>query len=220
MKLIIFRGSPRGKASNSQLLIDRFVDGLRAAGEEEPPVRDLKRTDRHEEQIQQLADADAALFFFPLYTDCMPGIVMAFFEKLREFRPRGGRPRVGFVVQSGFVESVHSLALERYLEKLCRRLGVPHLGTVIRGGGEGLKEKRAFGYREVTEAFARLGEHFARTGELDRGIVMNLRRIVRLPLPMRLLFGLLGLLGLTDLHWNRQLQANGAYRERFARPYA
>ena len=220
MKSIIFRGSPRGKASNSQLLIDRFVDGLRAAGAGEPPVLDLKRTGEHEEQIRLLAGADAALFFFPLYTDCMPAVVMAFFEKLRDFRPSGGRPRVGFVVQSGFIESVHSLALERYLEKLCRRLGVPYLGTVIRGGGEGLKEKRAFGYREVTEAFTRLGEHFGRTGELDAGIVESLRRIVKLPLPMRLLFGLLGVLGLTDFHWNRQLRAKGAYEERLARPYA
>ena len=151
MKSIIFRGSPRGAASNSQFLIDRFIDGLKRAGREEPPVLDLRTIGRHAEYVAAMADADAVLFFFPLYTDCMPAIVMAFFEALSSFTPGDAPPRVGFVVQSGFVESIHSLALEAYLEKLARRLGVRYLGTVIRGGGEGLKEHAALGYEEVVK---------------------------------------------------------------------
>jgi NAD(P)H-dependent FMN reductase len=216
MKLIIFRGSPRGAVSNSQVLIDRFTDGLKRAGKEEPQVFDLKAVRHHDEYVAAMADADQALFFFPLYTDCMPGIVMAFFEALAGFSPVEGRPHVGFVVQSGFLESVHSLALERYLEKLARRLGTRYLGTVIRGGGEGLKEHGAFGYEEVVQAFTSLGEHFGRTGEFDPAIVESLRRLKKLPLPLRLLFNLTRF---TDIGWNKQMKGNGVFGERHARPY-
>ena len=68
--------------------------------------------------------ADAVLLGMPLYTDAMPGLVMAFIEALA---PRVGavNPPLGFLVQSGFPEALHSRPLERYLEKLARRLGSP-----------------------------------------------------------------------------------------------
>jgi NAD(P)H-dependent FMN reductase len=71
------------------------------------------------------AQAECALLGFPLYTDAMPGVVKHFLEALEPLVGRPGNPPVGFLVQSGFPEGLHSRFVERYLEKLAARLGSP-----------------------------------------------------------------------------------------------
>jgi hypothetical protein len=127
-------------------------------------------------------------------------------------------PRLGFIVQSGFPESVHSHYLRRYLEKLCRRLGSPYLGTVIKGGVEGIRDQPAWMNRKLFRRFFELGRIFARTGEFDKELV------TRLGLPVR--FSGLGLIGAKLggkmgelMYWNKMLKNNGVYDQRFARPF-
>ena len=71
-------------------------------------------------------------------------------EKIVSMKPdlvlgtREGNPPVGFVVQSGFPEGLHSRYVERYLEKLAARLGSPYLGTIVaKASGERLDAVRA-----------------------------------------------------------------------------
>jgi len=53
----------------------------------------------------------------------MPGIVKVFIESLEPLCSREGNPDVGFIVQSGFPEAIHSRYVEKYLEKPSLRLG-------------------------------------------------------------------------------------------------
>lgn len=67
---------------------------------------------------------------------------------IEAFKPRvdiakaeGANPILGFMVQSGFPEALHSRLLQRNLEKLVRRLCASYAGTVVRGGGEALQSR-------------------------------------------------------------------------------
>jgi len=220
MKLVVFNGSPRGEKSNTRLLLERFLAGFGRTAGNEAEVHYLNRVRGQEAFREAFAAADAALLAFPLYTDAMPGLVKEFIETLAPLCGRQGNPALGFVVQSGFPEAAHSRAVERYCEKLTRRLGCRYLGTAVKGGVEGIQIMPPNMTRTLFASFEALGEAFGRTGTLEAGLVRRLAGRERLPLAMRLLYRLLGLTGLVNFYWNRQLKANGAWERRFARPYA
>ncbi|MGE5776053.1 MAG: NAD(P)H-dependent oxidoreductase, partial [Chloroflexota bacterium] len=132
-RLTLFNGSPRGRRGNTPIFLREFAQGFGGEAEMHHLIQ-VKQTDRH---VQAFAEAECAWIGFPLYTDSMPGSVKHFFEALEPLVGRTGNPPVGFVVQSGFPEGLHSRYVERYLEKLAARLGSPYLGTIVKGNGEG-----------------------------------------------------------------------------------
>ncbi len=136
--LTIFNGSPRGSKGNTPLMLEQVAKGFNADGKNTTEVHHLVRRNELDQQVNAFTNAEAVLFGFPLYTDAMPGLVKAFFEALAPLRKRTGNPPIGFLVQSGFPESAHSRHLERYLEKLAARLDSPYMGTIIKGGCEGV----------------------------------------------------------------------------------
>ena len=69
----------------------------------------------------------------------MPAIVKQFIEALEPLKNRENNPPMGFIVQSGFPEALHSRYVEHYLQKLAARLNAPYLGTIVKGGGEGIR---------------------------------------------------------------------------------
>ncbi len=85
------------------------------------------------------AEADVVMLGMPLYTDAMPAIVKSWIERLEPRVGVSGNPPIGFLVQSGFMEALHSRPLERYLAKLAKRLGGGYAGTIVRGEGEALQ---------------------------------------------------------------------------------
>ncbi len=103
----------------------------------------------------------------PLYTDSMPALVAEFIEALEPLVGREGNPRVGFLVQSGFSEALHSRGLERYLAKLAARLGSPYAGTIVKGGGESLQAMPDEALRGLFARLQSLGEQLARDGRFD-----------------------------------------------------
>lgn len=110
MKRLLLNGSPRGKSSNSRLILSWIASGLAEGGAgTDIPVLDLARTADIEDQIGAVLDADEVVLAFPLYTDSSPAVVKNFLERMAAIGP--GRlvgKRFGFVVQSGFPESIHS----------------------------------------------------------------------------------------------------------------
>jgi NAD(P)H-dependent FMN reductase len=219
MRLTIFNGSPRGQASNSKILLEQFLKGFQENNENSYEIAYLNRTGDQEKFTELFRQAEIVLLVFPLYTDAMPGIVKLFIESLAPFCGRSNNPPVGFIVHSGFPETVHSRAVEKYLEKLARRLGCPYLGTVIKGGTEGIQIQPPAMTRKLFAAFYQLGHSFAKTGQFDGQIMHQLAKRERFPLLVRLLFTLLSWIGVTNMYWNMQLKKNGAYQQRFARPY-
>jgi hypothetical protein len=219
MKLVLFNGSPRGKGSNTKILLDHFTRGFTETEENKVDLAYLVRVDETEEFIEMFEEAERVLLAFPLYTDAMPAIVKHFIEHLEPMCGRESNPEIGFIVQSGFPETIHSRYIEKYLEKLAQRLGSKYLGTVIKGGIEGIHMRPPWMTRKLFDAFYRLGCHFGKTGTFDQNIIQSLANRERLSVFRRAVFRLFAITGLTNFYWDTQLKKNNAFKKRFDKPY-
>jgi len=218
MKLAIFNGSPRKKKSNSTLLINQFLNGYAKIHDEVVPVHYIAKRNKTEEMLQEFRDAEIVLIIFPLYTDCMPGIVKEFIEDIN--RLTFSKPKkIGFIVQSGFPEAIHSTFVERYLQKLTQRLGCEYLGTVIKGGVEGIQIMPPQMTKKLFGRFHELGKCFAENNSFSPEIVGKLRHPYKMSMARRIGFSLIRLTGLTNYYWNSNLKKHGAYQNRFDRPF-
>jgi hypothetical protein len=155
---------------------------------------------------------------FPLYTDAMPGVVKAFFEVLLANKALS-KNKLGFIVQSGFPEGIHCENIKRYLQKFTRRLGCDYLGTLTKGGVEGIQIMPPFMTRKLFLRFHQFGEHFALSGEFSAAIMKELREPYRLSLPKRMIMKVLSGAGITNFYWNTNLKKHKAYPQRFAKPF-
>ncbi len=226
MQLLICNGSPRGKGGNTALLLKHFTDGFAAYPENTFEVAYLQRVNEHASIAKKARAAGAVIIAFPLYADSMPAIVKDFIETLGSTQPKGRAskkqrefPPIGFIVQSGFPEAIHSRYVERYLEKLARRLNGRYIGTIIKGGVEGIQEKPDFLNKRLFMAFRSLGRHFGVTKEFHPIIVKKLAPMERFSPVGRFFIRLLIHTGLADSGWIKPLKQNGAYERRFDKPY-
>ncbi len=219
MSLAIINGSPRGKKSNSKILIEHFLAGYRSqSNHENISVSYLIKSDQQKEHLASFSGSTNVILIFPLYTDCMPGMVKAFFEQIILLKEKP--QNLGFIVQSGFPEAIHSVYVERYLQKLTLRLGCNYLGTVIKGGVEGIQVMPDSMTRKVFSKFRELGAHFAQHGEFSPAMVKQLKSPLRMSKLQQTGYRLVSLTGLTNFYWNSNLRKNGAWEKRFDKPYA
>jgi len=124
------------------------------------------------------------------------------------------------VVQSGFPEAAHSRFVEAYLQKLAARLGCPYVGTIVKGGVEGIQGQPEQMTCKLFEQFEQIGCTFGETGALDSVQLARLTKPERYPAIMIPLLRLLSATGLLNMWWNMQLKQNQAFEQRFNRPYA
>lgn len=214
--LTLFNGSPRGRRGNTPIFLREFADGF--GGERE--MHHLIQVKQMERHVQAFAEAQCAWIGFPLYTDSMPGSVKHFFEALKPLAGRADNPPVGFVVQSGFPEGLHSRYVERYLEKLAERLGSPYLGTIVRGNGEGTRLMPPEANRTLFENLQTLGAGLAREGRLDPGVLARIAHPERFPAILGPVFRIFLRLPAAHSYFDNMLKKNGAFERRFARPFA
>jgi len=219
MQLTVYNGSPRGKNSNTRLLLERFLGGLEGKGGQTHRLHYLVRRNQRKQQVDDFARAPGpVLLAFPLYTDCMPGLVKDFIEDLRPLCGQEGLPPAMFLVQSGFPEARHSRFVERYLKKLTRRLGCGYLGTMVRGGVEGIRVMPAMMTRKLYGLMEDLGAALARTGKLDPELLSKLATPETLTPARRFLYEKL-LYRMTNAYWNNMLKKNNALHRREDRPF-
>ncbi len=220
MHLLLINGSPKGERGNSNYLLKLFMEGVDETPGHTHEMVNLVQVKEHARFVDLFAKADAVVMAFPLYTDMMPGIVKAFIESLEPLCGRKDNPAFGFIIQSGFPEAVHMRALEAYLEKLSRRLGCRYLGTALRGGGEVIQTVPHQFIKGFIDNIRALGSGFGMTGTFDAGVIAKfagtekqsrLKRLQRVIVdePMTNL-----------MFWHPQMKRNGAYEQRFARPYS
>jgi hypothetical protein len=150
----------------------------------------------------------------------MPGSVKRFIEALQPLAGRKGNPPLGFIVQSGFPEGLHSRYVERYLEKLAARLGSPYLGTIVKGNGEGVRLMPPEATRGLFENLQALGAGLARHGRLDPGVLAGIAHPERFPAYLGPVFKVFLRLPAAHSYFDGMLKKNGAYERRFARPFA
>ena len=220
MELTVFNGSPRGKRSNTKILLEHFINGFMTTDGNTYELAYLNRVKDSDKFIKSFQEAEQVLLVFPLYTDAMPAMVKTFIESLEPFCRGEGNPAIGFIVHSGFPEATQSRYVERYLEKLTRRLGCKYTGTVIKGGTEGIQVQPPSMTRKLFKSFYELGKTFGKTGAFDKQIVLKLAKPERLTKFQLWAFRLLSKIGLTNFYWDSQLKKNNAYEKRFAKPYA
>jgi multimeric flavodoxin WrbA len=215
-RLTLFNGSPRGKRGNTVIFLEQFLKGFGGPSEMHHIIR-LKET---QSMLQAFAQAECVLLGFPLYTDAMPGIVKHFIEALQPLVGRPGNPSLGFVVQSGFPEGLHSRYVEHYLERLADRLGSPYLGTIVRGNGEGVRTMPTEATSDLFESLQALGGGLAMEGRLDPQILAHLAAPERYPAILNPVFRIFLRLPIAHTYFDGMLKKNGVYSRRFARPFA
>lgn len=216
MRLTAINGSPRGVTSNTNLLLQHFLEGFHETAGQSHDLIHLQLEAGVSDAVAAFGGAETVLLGFPLYTDAMPAVVKELIEALAPYRGRLGNPALLFLVQSGFPEGSHTRHLVPFLEKLSRRLGCPYLGTMRRGGVEGIRVQPGFMTRSLFGQLRALGRGFGATGLLDRP------RLDKLAGPDKLSrLGLYATEKMSEhLFWNPALKKNGAFPLRLAKPYS
>ena len=218
-KLTIFNGSPRGRKGNTPIMLTQIGKGFAEKSRCTYEMYNLNRLKSLDKHVEAFENAECIWFGFPLYTDAMPGMVKTFIEALDPLRNRESNPPIGFLVQSGFPEAHHSRYIERYLQKLAHRLRSPYLGTIIKGGGEGVRMIPVDRNAKLFDALQRLGWSLARTGSLYPELVRVVSGIERYPAILAPFFKIFVRLPIASWYWDMQLKKNGVYEKRFAQPY-
>ncbi|MEE4196374.1 MAG: NAD(P)H-dependent oxidoreductase [Bacteroidales bacterium] len=219
MKLTVINGSPRGKNSNSKIILSWFIRGFIKNKENSFELFYLKNIDDRKTQQEIYWNADHLIIALPLYTDSMPAQVKAFFEHLEPFRGKKTNLKIGFLVQSGFPESCQSKYLEKYLEKLVRRMECIYLGTIIKGNVEGIQVKPLWMIKGFLKKIERIGQVFGERGVFDPVLINQLARPYQLNGLTLIFFKLIKRFGWMDMYWNKMLKKNHAFNRRNEKPY-
>ncbi len=218
-RLTIFNGSPRGGKGNTPIMLRQFGEGFASLAGNSYEIYNLNRLKEHGKFTQTFQAAECVWLGFPLYTDAMPGMVKSFIEAMSPLLGRENNPPIGFLVQSGFPEALHSRHVERYLQKLATRLNAPYLGTIVKGGGEGVRMMPAERNAPLFEALQGLGRDFAQTGQLNLDLLPVVAGVERYSPLLGPVFKIFLRLPIASSYWDMQLKKNGVYEQRFARPY-
>ncbi len=221
--LLLLNGSPRGERSNTMKMLSRVGEGWERGGGNTPETLHLARRAGFQRAVDAFSQADVVLLGTPLYTDSMPSLVKAYIEALAPQVAAAhsvcSTPTLGFLVQSGFPEALHSRPLERYLEKLARRLGSPYAGTIVRGGGESLQVRPDKANTKLWARLQTLGEQLARDGRFGQAELREIAGIERFSAVTAALLSVAVKLPIMEFYWNSPLKKNGAWERRFAAPY-
>lgn len=220
MKISIFNGSPRLKTSNTNILLEKFCAGFMETPGNCFELAYLASDSDAAVGKKLFKDAEAVIIAFPLYADSIPAKTKMFIESLKEFKGKKNNPQLGFIVQSGFPEGIHCAYVEKYLKKLCVRLGCFYLGTIIKGGVEGIQIMPPSMTKKLFSDFTELGRIFGRTECLDKPIISKMRLPYKYSPLLYPVYVLMKLFGLTDWYWNSWLKRNKAFEKRFDKPYA
>ncbi|MDK2981408.1 MAG: hypothetical protein PWQ55_1755 [Chloroflexota bacterium] len=217
--VLLVNGSPRGVKGNSPILLGKLMEGfLTQEGTRAEMLHLAKAADR-KRIAERYAQADAVILGFPLYTDGMPGLVKQYIESLAPLVDNAANPAVAFVVQSGFPEAAHSRYLEPYLRILAGRLHSPYLGTLIRGGCEGVRLMPESMNRKMFKALFRLGRELGEQGGFDPKSVRALVSVEKYPKSLMPIMRVAVKTPFTQMYWNNQLKENHVYERRFDQPY-
>ena len=169
--------------------------------------------------VEAFIRAECILFGFPLYADSMPGIVKHFMEALEPLKDRPSNPPIGFVVQSGFPEALHSRFVERYLQKLARRLNAPYLGTIVKGNGEGVRSMPPQATQTLFASLRAMGAGLRQEGRFDPLILNHIARPERFPGVLDPVFRIFLNLPVAHAYFDDMLKKNGTFDQRFATPF-
>ena len=217
MHWTLLNGSPRGRESNTTLLLTRLATGLEASGATTELLHLAHPADRDRAPARYAA-AGRFVLGFPLYTDSMPGQVKAFMEALQPLQGRVGNPPMAFLVQSGFPEPGQSRAVEQVLERFAERMGSRCLGTIVKGGVEGIRLQPPWMARGLLGRVESIGRALGATDRLDPETLRDLAGPDWFTGWRRPLLSL-ATAAWANPFWSLTLRKHGAHARRFDRPH-
>lgn len=161
MKTIFINCSPKKKFSASAYFLS--IQNFFVTGEK---VREtLKTRNDYDRILNTLKDADAVVFGLPLYVDCLPSHVVAFFKEMEEFCKKYSiNLKVYAIANNGYIEGVQSQALLQVFQNFCRRSGLTWGGGIGIGGGVMLNVMRIVFYVQVGLLFLNMFLSSTNTG--------------------------------------------------------
>ena len=221
--LLLLDGSPRGPRSNSMKMLSHVAAGWAEVGGGAVETLHLARPADFQRAVAAYGEAtaeDVVVLGMPLYTDAMPALVKTWIEALAPLAGAAGNPSIGFLVQSGFNEALHSRPLERYLEKLARRLGGGYAGTIVRGGGEALQAMPDEAAGGLFKRLSVLGGQLASEGRFAPETLVGVAATERFSPAVAFMASVALKIPAAQFYWNGQLKRNGAWDRRFDAPYA
>jgi hypothetical protein len=219
MKLTIFNGSPKPGKNNTGILLERFVEAFTKQAGNEARVYRLNQLGSLTEAVSLFETSEVILIAYPLYYFAMPGGVKQFYEALEPLCGKCGHQKIAFLVQYGFIEAIHARPLEKYHIKLAKLLGCQYLGTIIKGGCDGLASAKGWSVKKILDGMDQIGLTFGETGEL------NPHQLLAFSAPEvekghsgLIMKGVLKLIN--KYYWGKMLKKNGVTVEAsFAKPY-
>lgn len=219
MKLTIFNGSPKPGKSNTEILLKNFIEGFLSQGKHEIEVVKLNQIDL-EKAVDLFNKSEAVLLAFPLYSYSMPGGVKLFIEKLEPFCGKCYGKKIGFLVQYGFQEAIHARPLEKYLVRISRILDCDYMGTIIKGGCDGLSKGPENRFKKILTGSYKIGDTLGRTGTFDHEELEAYSKPENQKQTPKWLMNIIMRL-LNKFYWGPMLKKNNvSIEESYAQPYA
>ena len=160
--LVIINGSPRvAKFSNTDKIIHSFVKGLEETGITWE-LHNLSNRQEWDATREAFLTHEHILMAFPLYVECIPGLMLEFLETLPTERKLPGQ--LCFLLHGGMDEGNEFRFCERILQRLPAQLGCSYGGTLIRGGSFGIRTREDAVKAKIVAPYEEMGRLFARKG--------------------------------------------------------
>jgi hypothetical protein len=218
-KIVLVVGSPKGKASASYAMAVFFGRLLVAHGAETETVcvRNISWMPQESQAFfKAMDDADSAFFFFPLYADQIPGIMVEALERYATHRASFQTTRLKSIAglcNSGFPEARQNDGAMAVLRRFAELQSLEFLGGLTLGGGGMIRGDlplerqggKTFGLRKALQIAA---EAFAQGKPLPKEAVALVRR----PVIPHTFYAWIAEAGFRWHCWKRKLQAK-------AKPY-
>ena len=133
MKIGIINGSPRGKKSNSEILIKYLCSLL-----EEHQINKyyLFSSKIHSEIKSEIHNADVLIFVFPLYIDSIPSSLLDILLKFEEEKIINSKTKIYCIVNNGFFEGKQNQLAILQMKNWCQKTGAEWGQGIGIGAGE------------------------------------------------------------------------------------
>ena len=133
MKIGIINGSPRGKKSNSEILIN-YLYSLLEGHKINKYYSFFNKIDS--EIKSEIHNTDALIFAFPLYVDSIPSHLLDTIVKFEEEKIINSKTKIYCIVNNGFFEGKQNQLAILQMKNWCKKIGAEWGQGVGIGAGE------------------------------------------------------------------------------------
>lgn len=136
MRIALINGSPKVKDSSSGILLEDLKKFFSEKSEAAEIA--MHSPDVSEETIKELNNADAWVFAYPLYVDCIPAHLLSCLVQLEDKHFHDRKISIYGIVNCGFYEGIQTEPALKVLQNWCTKAGFCWSGGLGVGGGGGL----------------------------------------------------------------------------------